>query len=411
MDSAAHRKEPPYAWVMVAIGGLMGCIAIGAVFSLAVFLQPMTEDTGWSRTAVSSAMTLTFLAMGIGSFAWGALSDRFGTRAVVLAASVLLGGGMLAASRAASETAFVLVYGLVVGASSGGIFVPLISAVSGWFERHRGLAVSLVSAGMGMAPLTMSPFAAWLIERVDWRTAQLVIGALVLATMIPLALLVRPVRANAASGARSPAVEANGPSGGIAEALRSRAFIVLALTFFACCATHSGPIFHTVSYAIACGIPTMAAVSIYSLEGLAGLGGRIAMGVAADRWGAKPILIAGLLVQALAAGAFAFATRLESFYAIALFFGFAYGGTMPLYAMLARDYFGQRILGTVLGAATMLSAFGMALGPAIGGWIFDTYGRYTWLYLGSFAIGLGAVAMALAFPPVNRAMEAQPQAA
>jgi predicted MFS family arabinose efflux permease len=282
--------------------------------------------------------------------------------------------------------------------------------VSGWFERRRGLAVSLVSAGMGMAPLTMSPFAAWLIERMDWRTAQLTLAIIVLLTMIPLAFLVKgPV---AASEAPSQAGDAPAPRGTVAEALRSRAFIVLALTFFACCATHSGPIFHTVSYAMTCGLSTMAAVSIYSLEGLGGMGGRIAMGMAADRWGAKPVLIAGLMVQAFAAGSFAFATRLETFYAIALFFGFAYGGTMPLYAMLARDYFGQRILGTVLGAATMLSAFGMALGPAIGGWIFDTYGRYTWLYLGSFAMGLAAVAMALAFPPVHRALRApQPQAA
>jgi MFS family permease len=142
----------------------------------------------------------------------------------------------------------------------------------------------------------------------------------------------------------------------------------------------------------------MAAVSIYSLEGLAGLGGRVVFGLAGDRFGAKPTLIAGLFIQALAAGAFIFARPLESFYAIAAVFGFAYGGVMPLYAVLARDYFGQRMLGTVLGAATMLSAFGMALGPVIGGWIYDTTGRYTWLYLGSFGLGLAAVAVAFAFP-------------
>src|SRR4029453_19176483 len=89
------------------------------------------------------------------------------------------------------------------------------------------------------------------------------------------------------------------PGMNVAQALRSPQFIVLALTFFACCATHSGPIFHTVSYAISCGLPAMAAVSIYSGEGLAGLGGRLAFGFLADRFGVKRMIVSGLMVQAL----------------------------------------------------------------------------------------------------------------
>jgi MFS family permease len=162
-------------------------------------------------------------------------------------------------------------------------------------------------------------------------------------------------------------------------------------------------IFHTVSYAIGCGLPTMAAVSIYSVEGIAGLGGRLLFGVAADRFGAKPVLVAGLLVQALAAGAYVFARDLETFYLLATVFGAAYGGTMPLYALLAREYFGIRMMGSVFGAATMVSALGMALGPAVGGWIFDRFDTYGWLYIGSAAIGIGAAAMALAFPPLRPA--------
>jgi MFS family permease len=188
----------------------------------------------------------------------------------------------------------------------------------------------------------------------------------------------------------------------VSQALRSPQFAVLAATFFACCATHSGPIFHTVSYAMTCGLPTMAAVTIYSVEGFAGLGGRLALGVAADRLGVKPVLVAGLLVQALAAGAFVAATRLHEFYAVASVFGFAYGGVMPLYAVLARHYFGQRIMGTVFGAATLVSSLGMALGPSVGGWIFDTFRSYNGLYLASLAVGIGAAAIALAFPPFRK---------
>jgi len=195
------------------------------------------------------------------------------------------------------------------------------------------------------------------------------------------------------------------------DAFVSAPFIVLALTFFACCAAHAGPIFHTVTYAQTCGLAPLAAVTIYSVEGLAGLGGRLGLGLAADRFGVKRVLIAGLVIQALAAFAFISASRLGEFYAVAATFGFAYGGVMPLYAVLAREYFGQRILGAVFGAAAMVSSLGMAAGPAVGGWIYDSFGRYTWMYVYSGAIGLGAVAIALAFPPFPKAVRASPAAA
>jgi MFS family permease len=315
----------------------------------------------------------------------------------VLAGSVLLGLGLVLASRATSQLQFLLAYGVVVGLSAGSFVVPMMTAVTAWLTRHRSLAVSLVSAGIGVAPMTISPLAAWLLTSHDWRGAQLIIGLLVWVLLIPAALFVRqPPAVAGQGGAASAAAEASPVR--VSDALVSAPFIVLALTFFACCATHAGPIFHTISYAVACGIPTVAAVSIYSLEGLAGLGGRVVLGLLGDRYGAKRILIAGLIIQALGAGSFVFVNRLEEFYAVAAVFGFAYGGVMPLYAVLARDYFGQQIMGTVLGAAAMVSSLGMALGPSVGGWIFDSFGGYAWLYIGSFAIGLGAVAIAFAFP-------------
>ncbi len=367
--SAAAR----YGWVMVALGAFMSCIAIGAMFSLAVFLQPITQSTGWSHAEVSGAMTIGFLAMGAGGFAWGALSDRIGPRLVVLAGAVLLGLGLFLASRAQNPLQFQLGFGLLVGFAVGSFFSPMIAAVMGWMTEHRGLAVALVSVGVGVAPMTMSPLAAWLITQMDWRAAQVVLAVLVWATLVPVALFVR----------RPPAAQAGTEGAGEAAPLRLRdafvsvPFIVMAATFFACCAAHAGPIFHTITYAMTCGVAPLAAVTIYSVEGLAGLGGRLAFGVAADRLGVKRVLIAGLLVQALAAGAFIYASRLGEFYAVAATFGFAYGGVMPLYAVLAREYFGQRILGAVFGAAAMISSLGMALGPTLGGWLFDHYGAYT----------------------------------
>lgn len=390
-----------YRWVIVAAGALMSCVAIGTMFSLAIFLEPMALDTQWSRAGISSAMTLNFLVMGLGGFAWGALSDRFGARIVVAIGAVLLGLALVVASRAGSLLTFQISYGVLVGLAASAFFAPMIALTTAWFETNRGLAVSLVSAGMGVAPMTISPFARWLISAYGWRAAMFDIGIMAWVLLLPAVLLVRqPPKPAIADAASAPVAEGAGMS--VAQALRSPQFIVLGLTFFACCAAHSGPIFHMVSYAMLCGVAPMAAVTIYSVEGLAGLGGRLLYGVLADRLGVKPVLVAGLAIQAIVIAAYLSVSQLDQFYMLAVIFGATYGGVMPLYAVLARDYFGQRILGTVFGAATMLSSLGMALGPLAGGMIFDAYASYHWLFIGSALIGLGAAGIAIAFPPLPR---------
>ena len=137
-----------YRWVIVAAGGLLGCVAVGAMFSLPVFLRPMAQDTGWSVTGISTAMTIGFLAMAAASMIWGNLSDRFGPRPVVLTGSIVLSASLALASRADSLIAFQLLFGLLVGGATAAVFAPMMACVTGWFDTQRGLAVSLVSAGM-----------------------------------------------------------------------------------------------------------------------------------------------------------------------------------------------------------------------------------------------------------------------
>ncbi|BCG95513.1 MFS transporter [Mesorhizobium sp. 131-2-1] len=388
-----------YRWVIVAAGALMSCVAIGVMFSLAIFLEPISLDTGWSRAGISSAMTLNFLVMGLGGFAWGAIYDRIGARPVAFAGALLLGLAMVMASRTGSLTVFQLTYGVLVGLAASAFFAPMIALTTAWFDTNRSLAVSLVSAGMGVAPMTISPFARWLITAYDWRTAMFDIGVMAWVLLLPVAFLVRQPPAAAAAADGAPARATDDPGMSVGQALRSPQFLVLGMTFFACCAAHSGPIFHMVSYAMACGIAPMAAVTIYSVEGLAGLGGRLLYGVLGDRLGVKPVLIVGLAIQAVVLTAYLAVSRLEQFYVLAIIFGATYGGVMPLYAVLAREYFGPRIIGTVFGAATMLSSLGMSFGPLAGGMIFDAYHSYSWLFIGSALVGLGAVGIAIAFPP------------
>jgi MFS family permease len=394
--------ESRYGWVIVAAGALITCLAMGAIFALPVYLQPIADATGWSRAGIAGAMTLGFVVMGIAGFLWGALSDRIGPRPVLLMAAVLLGVGLVVASRATSLLVFQIAYGGIASASVGAFFAPIVAATVGWFDQHRSLAVSLVSIGGGVAPMVMTPLATVLIGAYGWRSAMLMIALGVAIVVLPTALLIRRPPAAAEAPATAPGTDAPARSSSAWTALRTPQFLVLAATFFLCCAAHSGPIFHTVSYAEICGASALAAASIYSVEGVAGLFGRVIFGVLGDRIGVKRVIIGGLLLQAAGIYSYIFVNGLGDFYVRALVLGMAYGGVMPLYAILARDYFSQNVMGTVLGAATMTSSIGMAFGPVGGGWLFDTFGTYHWLYIASAAIGLAAAGMALAFPKPRR---------
>ncbi|WP_240233449.1 MFS transporter [Devosia lacusdianchii] len=405
--------ERHYGWVIVATGAVITCVAAGSMFALPVYLQPISDDTGWSRAGISMAMTVGFIVMGIGGFFWGTLSDRIGARPVVLIASVMLGLGLAIASRAPNLLVFQIAYGGLVGGAGGAFFAPLMATTIGWFNKHRSLAVSLVSIGGGVAPMVVTPFASVLISMYGWRPAMLMIAAGATLIIIPITFLIR--RAPAALAAAGPSdQQVEMPSrakSSVGAVMRKPQFIVLAAVFFLCCAAHSGPIFHTVSYAMLCGASALAAASIYSVEGVAGLFGRVIFGVLADRLGVKRVIIGGLLLQAAGIYTYIYVGELTQFYMLAAVLGLAYGGVMPLYAVLARDYFPAHVMGTVLGGITMTSAIGMAFGPVGGGFIFDTFGDYHWLYVSSAGIGIAAALVALTFPKPGQSSDAKLQPA
>jgi len=388
-----------YGWIIVGVGIVVTCVGFGAMASLTVFLQPMATSMGWSRTGISTAALINWLCMGVGAFVWGALSDRFGTRAVVLSGGVLLGLGLVTASQARSLGQFQLVFGMIVGLAAGSFYTPMTATTTRWFTRHRSLAVALVSAGLGLGSTTTAPLARWIITNYDWRTAMLVLGDLAWLVIIPTALLVREPPAPATGGGPDVATSADGRELTAAQALRTPQFAAIAFTYFACCAAHSGPIFHMVTHAIDHGVSAMAAATVLSAAGLASLSGKIMCGLVADRVGAKRVLVAGLALQAVAISLYLVTRELAHFYAVALMFGFAYGGVMPLYAILVREYFGARIMGTTFGAVGFASTLGMALGPLAGGLLYDASGSYAWLFIASCGIGLGAVAIAFTFRP------------
>jgi MFS family permease len=386
-----------YGWIIVGAGIVITCIGMGTMMSLGVFLEPISQAMGWSRAGISLAGTFNFLAMGIGAFLWGALSDRIGTRIVVMCGGLVLALGLAAASQATTLTGFQIVFGLSVGLAAGSFYVPMIALTTRWFTQHRSLAVALVSAGLALGTAVIAPLSRWIIINHDWRHALLVLAVIALGVIVPGALLLR--QAPEAPRDTVPAIGGAAATMTVAQALRTPQFAAITLAHFMCCAAHSGPIFHMVPYAVDCGVPAMTATTVFGVAGLSALSGRIVCGLIADRTGARRTLICGLALQAIAVSLYLFTANLVSFYAVAALFGFSYGGVMPLYAILVREYFPARIMGSVFGVVAMASTFGMAIGPWAGGWLFDHFGGYAWMYLGSFGLGLGAVAIAFTVRP------------
>jgi MFS family permease len=387
-----------YGWVVVAAAATMIAVAMGALFSLGVFLKPIEDTTGWSRAAISLVALINWLSMGLGSFAWGALSDRTGSRVVTAAGGFVLGLGLVLASQAATLGQFYVTFGVLVGFAAGAFYAPLTATATKWFTTNRGLAVGVVSAGIGLGTFVMAPLSRWLTSVFDWRVAMLLLGELAWLVVIPLALFIRNAPGDAG------AIALGGPSVpqrdySAAQVVRAPQFWAIALTHLACCAAHSGPIFHMVTHAIEQGVAGMAAATVLGVSGLSSIGGRIGGGLLADRVGAKRTLVAGLALQAVMIFAYLFTREAASFFATAVVFGVAYGGVMPLYALVTRECFGEKVMGTAYGAVFLISTLGMGLGSFAGGFIHDALGTYAWLFIASTAVGVGATALAFTFRP------------
>ncbi len=372
---------------------------MGTLFSLGVFLKPMEETMGWSRSAIGVVALLNWIFMGIGSFMWGALSDRIGSRVTTVVGGLLLGLGLVLSSQVTAVWQLNLTFGVMVGLAVGAFYAPLSATATRWFTTNRGLAVAIVSAGIGVGILIVAPLVRWLTTLFDWRVAMIVMGDLCWLVITPVALLIKNAPGDMGAIAMGGADTSAERQFTAREAFSTPQFWAIGLVHFGCCAAHSGPIFHMVTHAIDQGVARMAAASVLGVSGLASVAGRIGCGVLADRFGAKRTLVTGLVLQAVMISLYLVTKDLGGFYALSVGFGVAYGGVMPLYALLIRQYFGDRVMGTAYGGVFLVSTLGMGFGSFAGGWFYDQLGSYAGLFISSFAIGAVAVLFALTFRP------------
>jgi sugar phosphate permease len=397
----ARQQGIFYGWILVVTSLAIIALGMGLMFTLGIFMEPLESTLGWSRGQIAQANLYGWMAFGIFSFIFGLLSDRLGTRGVVRIGAAMLGCGMLGLSQMSRLWHFYLLYGLLVGGAIGAFTVPLTSMVTRWFVKHRGLVVALANCGIGVGGVFFAPLSRALIMSVGWRTTFFFYGLLVWAVVLPLALLLRdrpqdmgllPYGGTAAETTAAPALAAAPYT--FTQVLAIPAFWIIALVHFFCCAAHSGPIFHMVSAVIDAGVDKLAAATVFAISSFASLPGRIGTGLLADHFGSKKILVIWLMMQATAVMLYLFVGEFGGFAMLGLYFGISYGGVMPLYAVVAREYFGTQALGASYGAIFGLSCLGMGLGAWLGGRLFDSLGTYTGLYVLSGLFGSAGALLA-----------------
>ena len=386
----AASREP--RWRALAGAFVTVVLAQGLSNSFPVFLLPLSEELGGLRSVAASAFSMHNLVMGVVGTVVDALMRRLGERPVMLVGAALLGGGVALAATAHSPLGLLLWFGGVAGVGAGLLgSVAQLVILSRWFPTARGAVNGVAGSGMGLGIFLMAPLAAFLISRVGWRwsMAGLAIGVGLL--LVPAVALSPRMAEHARDRAPGAVLPEEGP--GVAAAVATARFWYFAAAFFFTPVANFMVTTHQVAHIVEAGIDPRRAAAAFGTVGLLSAVGRAAFGALSDRWGRVPVAL--LSYAATATGTLALLLLAPGMpawllWAYVLSFGLSLGARGPILAALAADVYRGRSFGTVLGVITFGNRVGSAVGPWLGGLIYDLTGSYR------LAFGISIVALLVA---------------
>ena len=392
--ASTQDSESAYAWARLAASLALMTIGGAGMYAVAVMLPPLQAEFGASRSDASLPYTLTLIGFGMGGILMGRLADRFGVMVSVLVGAVMLGLGFVAAGSAGSLLQFSIAHGVLIGLlGTSATFVPLVADTSLWFTRRRGIAVAICASGNYMAGVLWPPLLQYFFDTVGWRQTYLGVGAFCLATMLPLALV---LRCPPPALAPAPVVSGGGgsprPLGFTPAALQ----IILFVASLSTCVAMSMPQVHIIAYCGDLGFAAARGAEMLSVMLGFGIVSRLASGWICDRIGGLRTLLLGSVLQAVALALFLPAGGLASLYAVSALFGLIQGGIVPSYAIIVREYFTPKEAGERVGTVMMASLFGMGLGGWMSGAIFDLTGSYRAAFIHGIGWNLLNIAIVVA---------------
>lgn len=414
-----------YGWVVVASVFVTQSICYGIYYSFSVFFVALLGEFGWSRAPTAGVFSVLVLVIGLGGVVSGALIDRFGASKVLPTGAILMSLGLAAASQLSELWQFYLYFGLVfgLGFSLTG-WVPCVAVLSRWFSGRLGLATGVASAGMGLGIVAMVPFSEYLIVGFGWRSAYLIIAGVALLGIAPQSAFLLVARPDE-SGLEPDAVSVSSisdPSGptshnrellvvdqewtsrpwSVATAIRTSRFWLLAGYMVLTPLTSQILWVHQVAYLVDGGYDKVLAAAVAGLVGLASMPAKTVWGVAGDRLGREVAHTAGAGITILAIFLLVLAKAFPALLLVLLFavtFGIGYAVAAPLQPTVVADVFGGRNFGAIYGVLSIGVGVGSALGPWLGGYIFDATGSYLLAFeLAAASIGASAACVWFASP-------------
>ncbi len=385
-------------------------IGLGTRYSFGVFLKSIEAEFGLSRGETSGIFSAYMLFCGLLSILGGWALDRYGPRKVAFVMASFTGLSLLLTSQANAAWQLFITYGLLLSLGTGPVYTVVNSTTSRWFSKKRGFAVGITSSGGGLGAIIIAPFASYLVSSFDWRTAFVVLGVVSWIVMAAMSLLLRKdpidmglspdgVKSEPRQTGTQTKEGAAGPAGyTVVQASKMSPFWLLGLTWVFISLSLHLIFVHVVPYAVDMGISPMEAAMMLSLIGVANIPGRLVVGKVSDTLDRKALGVACSLVQAGTLLWLMWADNLWMLYTFAILYGFLWGGSGAVITALIGDVFGMRSLGAIMGMMSSGWSLGAAIGPAVGGYIFDASGSY----FTAFATGAAAVLISALFVALIR---------
>lgn len=405
MSQPRHSSSLYYGWLVVSASFLMLLLSMGTQSSFGNFLKPMSAEFGWDRALASLPAAVGALMNGLFQPFVGRIVDRIGPRKVIALSILLLGCSTAAIAATPGIWYLTGVYGVLfaLGISGAGV-IPNTALVARWFVKQRGRAMGIVNAGGSVGQLLLIPVSMVFLLWTDWRTTYLLLGGLLLVIGVPVAALAlrndphelgllpdgEVLDQQTAQGGAPQAVKAPLEPLQWSAAFASRPIWLLLGSFFVCGFTASIVGTHFIAFATDRGIaPTTAATALGLLGGFNIIGSLLA-GTVSDRLGRKNPLALLYLLRAVA-----FALLLTTYtpwmlYVFAALAGLAWFSTVPLTVSLTAEIYGMRHMGTLVGLTFTSHQIGGALSIYLAGWLFDSSGSYTTIFLMGIALLLAA---------------------
>ena len=385
--SASDSVETRYGWAVVAASLALTSVAFGASFLIVIALKPVAAEFGWPRWVPSLAYSATLLGSGIGGVMMGYWADRVGVHWPVRLGAVMIGLGLIVVSQAQHAIVLIGACGLLVGfLGMSCAFAPVLTNITRWFDRRRGIAVAIVASGQSVGGAVWPTTFEWGIETWGWRTTFLSFGLLATAVILPLTLvLARP--------APRTAVQAV-PGAGHARAAHeddwspNMKLALLCVAIVGCCVAMAMPMVHVVAFCSDLGYGSDRGAQMLSLLLACAFVSRIGFGWLSDRIGGLMTIFIGSALQAAALAGFAAVSSMTGLFLISGAFGLVFGGIVPAYALAVRELFPPSEAGSRMGVVFLFGTVGMALGGFLGGWIFDLTGQYPLAFLAGVVFNL-----------------------